>query len=178
MSVKMYNLSGLPDEPLRSLLVQAKRAAGCGGSVVVKVTRGGRRVTSHATSAGWIKRWFLSSRRTTKAGNIREGLVRTSGGYVVLQPHRWDDTLTAAERLFEIAIHEFYHVSEYQRGGKFRLKWSEPNYGGRRPAWEKRPEEIRAVNATDEALDRLRRRRAYPQESVIELALQMEAAWR
>ena len=36
VSVKLYNLSGLPDEPMRSILVRAKRLAGCGGDEVAK----------------------------------------------------------------------------------------------------------------------------------------------
>lgn len=178
MSIKLYNFSGLPDEPLRSLLTKAQRAVGCGGSVIVKVTRGGYRVRSRAISATWVKRWFLSTRRSTKGGEYRRGTVQTSGGYVILQPYRSSDALASAERLFETAIHEFAHVKDFQRGGRWVIDWSSPGTGGRRPSWEKRPEEIRAVNATDEALDRLRRRKAYPQDAVIELAVQMEATWK
>jgi hypothetical protein len=178
MSVKLYNLSGLPDEPLRSLLVKAKRAARCGGSVIVKVTRGGRRVTSHAKSANFVYQWFLLTRRRTKKDyELKERRVQTSGGYIVMQPYR-GEPLASAERFFETAIHEFHHVKEFQEGGKFRHKWSFTDGNGRRPVWEKRPEEIRAVNATDEALGRLRRRKEYPEDAVIALALQMEAKWK
>lgn len=178
MSVKLYNLSGLPDQPMRTLLTDAMRLAGATGSVVVKVTRGGARVTSYAKSAAFVYKHFLGARVCTKRGNVRRGKVATRGGYVVMQPHVRHDPLWAAVDFFETAVHEFAHVHDFQHGGRSALAWSRANSAGRRPRWAKRPEEIRAVNMTDDALARLSKqpaRKAHIDEAIIELALQLEA---
>lgn len=194
MPVKLYNLSGLPDDPLRTLLGRAKRLAGCGGNVTVKVTRGGYRVTSSADQCDWVACFYLASRKYTQSSGhskLKAGRVRTDGGCVELQPYHppawalrhpgWSsnlkDPIEWARKLFETAIHEFYHIREFQEGGKLFKPWSKRGPGGRRPIHGTRPEEIRAVNATDDALDKIRRNRAEIDDLLIGLAIQMEERW-
>lgn len=177
--VKLYNLSGLPDDPLYFLLLEAQQLAGATGSVVVKVTRGGYRVRSYASSACAVRKSFLSARQCVRGTDrLRKGWIKTSGGYVVMQPHRSSDPLTDAQRFFETAIHEFAHVYDFQHGGKFALAWSKAGDSGRRPDWAKRPEELRAINRTDDALARLEKqseRKGRITDSIIAMAIQMEA---
>ena len=190
MSVKLYNLSTLPDEPMRRLLTRAKLLAGCGGDVVVKVTRGGYSGKASAHRCDWVAKWSLCHRRETKAGDYKEGRISTDGGYIVIAPCHaptgrktvttgwWSDPLNWAQHFFETAIHEFAHVRDYQVGGRDALPWSSRDLkNGRRPPHDFRPEEIRAINTTDEALDKIRRRRGDIDEMILDLAIQMEAAW-
>ena len=193
MAVKLYNFSGLPDEPLRTLLSRAKRLVDCRGDVVVKVTCGGNRVSSHASRCDWVAKFHLAGRACTKASGrteLRRGKVRTAGGMVTLRPYHppafalrnpgWHsdlkDPIEWAKRLFETAMHEFHHIREFQERLLFQ-EWSTRNRGGKLPAWRYRPEEIRAMNATDEALEKLRRSQAKHDELILELAIQMEARW-
>ncbi len=180
--IKLYNLSKLPEEPLRSLLATAMRLAGAKGDVVVKVTRGGYRRASYAKSAAFVYKWFLSHRQHTKASDredLKRGKVSTDGGYVVMQPHTWGDALDCATSFLETAIHEFAHVYDYQhpvQDGTV-VGWSSQNRAGRRPKHGARPEEIRAINRTDDALAKLKRQKARwarVQEEMIALALQMD----
>jgi len=178
--VKLYNNSGLPDEPMRSLLLDAQRLAGATGSVVVKVTRGGYWGRSHAKAACAVRRFALETRQRGKNGRLKMGWVKTDGGYVVMQPYRCHDRLDSAKRFFETAIHEFAHIYDFQHGGRFSFAWSSRGDAGRLPKWKQRPKEIRAVNRTDDALSHLDKqpeRRQRIEEDIINLAVQMEAAW-
>lgn len=189
MSVKLYNLSNLPDEPLRSIITAAKLCAGAQGDVVVKVTRGGRRTRSYAQSCRSVYRWALSRRSTTKTNEYRQRAVLTDGGWIVLQPlwcYRYNtvpdgllsctaiDGLATAQRLFETAIHEFAHIIQFQTRS---VRFATRGESGRRPAWGKRPEEIDAINRTDDALSRLKRRPERKREIdnwIIDLGIQIE----
>lgn len=178
MAVKLYNQSGLPDEPMRSLLLDAQRLAGAKGSVVVKVTRGGRTTTCYAKSCRWVSKWFLAGRSNhRKDGKLLQGSILTDGGYVHMQPRHLGDSIEAARYFFETAIHEFAHIRDFQQGGRYAMAWSRADAGGRRPKWAKRPEEIRAVNRTDEALELLAKqpeRRIRIDDAIIGLAIQIE----
>jgi len=182
MSVKLYNFSGLPDEPLRSLLTAAQRLAGARGAVVVKVTRGGYRARSHASRAWWVSRSFLSRRAYTKASRktlywkLKRGHVNTAGGYVVLAPQHMADKLEMALQIFQTAIHEFGHVRDFQS----RSPRPEEIFGWRGVPWQARPIEIFAEDVKDEALTKLarqRERKARLDDLIIDLALQLEDRW-
>lgn len=121
---------------------------------------------------------------------LRKGHIRTAGGVVYLQPYhppsyalrnpgwssRVKDPLEWAKRLFETAVHEFHHIREFQERRPDQL-WSKRGDGGKRPVWRYRPEELRAMDATDAALSKVRRSQAAHDEMILELAIQMEARW-
>lgn len=175
--IKLYNLSRLSDASLRPLLLSAQQLAGCHGSVVVKITRGGYRVTSHAAKCDYVQRWFLSSRQYCRGEQwhrLKRGWIATNGGYVVMQPRRSSDPLADAERFFETAIHEFAHIADFQRSGVTAMPWSKRSLGGRRPCWERRPEEIRAQNVTDAALAKIATHRVAINDLILSLAVEME----
>lgn len=186
MAVKLYNLSPYPDATLLPVLTSAMRLAGAKGQVVVKVTRGGSRVGSHAHSCAFVYEWFLRGRGGRKAdGKLKMRPIATCGGYVVMQPlevrRYWNeripcdsvptgfalrsqsapDGLAMARRFFETAVHEFAHIVQFQ--SRTFLTGSPAKFAqrsessGRRSAWSQRPEEIDAVNRTDAALEKLRK---------------------
>lgn len=136
--VKLYNFSRLPDEELRACLEHAAVQAGCDGPIVVKVTRGGRRVRSCAHRCVSVAKWFLSARARTKRGEYKEGWVPTNGGYVVLQPLHRTDPLDYAEHLYGTALHELAHVADMQQRKPFSQYQRQ---------WANRPHERRAITA-------------------------------
>lgn len=172
--IKLYNFSGLPDEPLRSIILAAQRAAQCKGSVVVKVTRGGYHVRSHAKRSGLVAKWFLSSRAYTKASErceLKKGYISTDGGYVILQPLTSCDPLKTATRLFETAIHEFVHIKDMQESAEFRYR---DRATGKSLQWEDRPHERRTCVGTTAALTRIQKRREQLNDMLIDLGVQIE----
>jgi hypothetical protein len=197
MSVKLFNLSKLPDEPMRSLLTAAKLAVGATGDVVVRVTKGGRQVNSSAQRANFVYQWALSARHRKKNGDYKMRRIQTSGGFIEMQPriHRryWNvrvpfedsptgfasksmsavDGLASAEDFFKTAVHEFSHIVQFQSGFRnFAVA-----HNGRRTKWRMRPEEIDAVNKTDAALQRLDRRadrRRQVDAWIIDFGIQIE----
>jgi hypothetical protein len=70
------------------------------------------------------------------------------------EPGREYDEQALAQSFFEVAMHEWYHVRDYQRGGRWAMPFARHRASGRRPLHDRRPEELRAINAVDEALDR------------------------
>lgn len=178
MSVKLYNSSGLADEPIRQLLLEAKLLAGAKGGVVVKVTRPVRREPSEAKRAGWVRESWLKSKRNWREHTGRR--IRTAGGYVIMRPHMFRhpgyDCLKLAEEFFQTAVHEFAHIVQFQTG---RFHDGEAARFAYKMEWKRRPHELDAINRTDAALERLGKqaqRKARIDELVIELAIQMEAA--
>ena len=53
-----------------------------------------------------------------------------------------------ADKLYRLALHEWTHIAELQEPG-LHLPLA-----GRRVRWKHRPEEIRAMNATNEAIEK------------------------
>ena len=177
MGIKLYNKSGIPDAVLKPLLMEAKRAARCGGSVVVKATRGGSRCASEACSYSHVSRYSLTGKRTRLGNGLwKRQWVATDGGAVYLRPRYCTDPVAMAERLFVTAIHEFHHIREFQEN-KHDVPWSRVK-NGRRPNWEDRPEEVRAMMGATDAMARIRKspaRLARVEEAILKVALALEA---
>ena len=145
--MKLYNRTRCPDSILKPLLSAAGRAVGARtGGVVVKVTQArtwgcsGQAWDWTAVRRGWLtgnrnhQRWIETDRGAIL---IRLPLVRPT-----------HDPLERAERVYRVALHEWQHVKDYQRGRR-------DNYSSRRrPRWRDRPCERRAMAATSDALER------------------------
>jgi hypothetical protein len=151
-AMKLYNKTKIPDSVLYPLLVSAGRAVGAKTNVVVKVTQGRRAwVSGHAKSACFVYSWHLNRRRIKRGCGGRR--IATNGGYFQISvPYvpMGQDALTLAESFFRVALHEWVHIRDFQHGGSWRLPWSSGR-NGRRPKHDKRPEELRAINAVDDA---------------------------
>jgi len=167
MLIRLFNKSGLADEAVLPVLQDAARLIGVRGPVAVKVTRGGFLVRSSA-HAGWPYRWHMD-RHCPK--EKRMAMVDTTGGWIEMQPRHSLDPLRMAGEFFETALHEFAHVLDFQTGF---LPWSRRGPSGRRPAWQNRPEEIRAENAKDAALEKIKKNRLRIDDHILTLAVEIE----
>jgi len=152
--VKLYNKTKLSDSVLEPLLVAAGRAVGAKTSgVVVKVTQGRNAgVSGMAQSASFVNTWHLkrvskwkSERVSTDSGWFRLTIPWASLGW---------DTLTIAESVFKVAMHEWVHIRDYQAGGCWAMPFASRGQGGRRAKHDSRPEELRAINPVDDAVTR------------------------
>lgn len=209
--IKLYNHSRIADKPLYALLQAAAITAGVRGPVVIKIGRGGRKGDAYAQEAAYVESWFLAYRSHKKDGYLKDKLVATNHGYVVMSPRlsrqawnpakqRWIqvgswngvvsvdgqectkivDGLSVAEDLWTTALHEFAHIYEFQTG---KCKWSQPGITSkRRPRWQDRPEEqraMKAVKAANRVLDRKSqaKRRAKIDELKLTLAIHIEEVY-
>jgi hypothetical protein len=145
--MKLYNKSSLSDAALEPLLVAAGRCAHAKTSgVVVKVTHGrSASISGMAHSASFVYAWHL-----WRGGGRRR--VDTHGGWFSIVMPRSGDSLAIAELFFKTAIHEWAHIRDYQAGGRWAMPWASKGPGGRRARHDSRPEELRAINAVDDAL--------------------------
>jgi hypothetical protein len=139
---------------------------------VVKVTQGRNRgVSGIAYQCYEVYNWHLF-----RGGSHTKG-VKTDGGYFQLtipKPTPGWDFLGLAEQVFKVAMHEWVHIRDYQKGGRWAMPFSSKGAGGRRPLHDRRPEELRAINAVDAAVERGAVRRN--QDAIIALAVEMERA--
>jgi hypothetical protein len=69
-------------------------------------------------------------------------------------------------------MHEWLHIRDDQHGGRWAMPFASAGRSGRRPLHDRRPGELRAINAVDEALDHGSVERN--QDAIIVLALEME----
>ncbi len=67
-------------------------------------------------------------------------------------------------------MHEWKHIADYQAGGRWAMPFASQGSGGRRVRHDSRPEELRAINAVDDALARGAVLRY--QEAIIALAIE------
>ena len=146
--IKLYNFSPFSDEVLVPVLNLAKSSLPCHGNVIVKVTRGGWYVHSMARPCDYVSKAILSKTKKTKSGKNRKGWVNTDGGYVILSPGYYEDSLLMATEFFKVAVHEFAHVRDFQRKEKFT---------GYNKRWKNRPHERRAIHATDDTMEKVRK---------------------
>lgn len=163
--VKLYNNSKLPDAALRAVLSDALRFSGAKGDVVTIVGRGRT-----------VKGWGGYATRCSTWARVRGRVVNTNGGFVHIATKLSGDPLRCAETFFDIAIHEFAHVKDYQLDPfRTNLTWQK-NAGSRKHS--ALPQEVRADNAVWEAHETLKRdkaRRARVEENILALAIAMEA---
>ncbi len=150
--MKIYNKTKLPDSVLEPLLVAAGRAVGAKTSgVVVKVTQGRNAgVSGMAQSASFVNTWHLkrvskwkSERVSTDHGWFRITIPWSRPGW---------DSLAVAQSFFQVAMHEWKHIADYQAGGRWAMPFASQGSGGRRARHDSRPEELRAINAVDDAV--------------------------
>jgi hypothetical protein len=174
MPIKLYNKSKWPEVLTRRLLTQAGRRAGANvNGVVVKVTQGhrfwGGMVGSEAKRATYVYEWHLRGKpfKTQRSNHKRVTgrLISTNGGYIHLvmpgQLTEWElektdwaeHTQSRATLLFRLAVHEWAHIRDLQAATL--PEFSRRPAHGRRPNWADRPEEIRAEDCTDEAMENL-----------------------
>jgi len=114
----------------------------------VKVTQGrGCSVSGMAHSATFVNTWHLK-----RVSKWKSEPVNTHGGWFSIVMPRSGDSLLVAQTFFEVAIHEWKHIADYQAGGPWRMPWASRGSGGRRARHDRRPEELRAINAVDDAL--------------------------
>jgi hypothetical protein len=169
--MKLFNKSKLSDIVLEPLLTAAGRAVGARTTgVVVKVTQGcNRGVSGIAYQCYEVYKWHL-----WKGGSRKKG-IKTDGGYFQLtipRPAKGWDCLGLAQQVFEVAAHEWVHIRDYQHGGRWAMPFASRGNGGRRSIHDRRPEELRAINTVDEALNRGAVERN--QDLIINLAIAME----
>ncbi len=170
--MKLYNKTKLPDAVLERLLIAAGRAVGARtGNVVVKVTQGRNAgVSGMAHHATFVNTWHLKQVSKWKSEN-----VRTDGEWfkVTMPWFRpgWD-SLAVAQTFFEVAMHEWVHIRDYQAGGRWSMPWASRGTGGRRARHDSRPEELRAINAVDDAIAKGAVQRH--QDLIISLAVEHE----
>ncbi len=70
-------------------------------------------------------------------------------------------------------MHEWKHIADYQAGGRWVMPWASPGMSGRRARHDSRPEELRAINAVDDAIAKGAVQRH--QDLIIALAIEHEA---
>ena len=145
--MKLYNRTDCPDDVLAPMLKRAARAIGARhGKVVVIVTQNrSKRITGECLACAWV--------RASRPG-WRGPKIATDGGYMHLRlPEAGpDDPVRTAERLWEVMLHEWGHIRDFQHGGSWSMAWSRKGSSGRRPRWADRPEEIRANAMCHDAL--------------------------
>jgi len=178
MSVKLYNKTKLPEEPLKSLLREAKKLARATGGVVTKITNGSQRSN---TSSGVAQRmnlvydWHLRNKSKNKDGKRKKNLIRTRGGMITVAPpvsyfrrmkkriEQRPDWYTPEEILkqarfaalctFRTMIHEYAHIWQFQNPYEVHQTTREGKL--RRKDWQYRDEEVHAQEVVTEAMIKL-----------------------
>lgn|GEM_PF-6261369 len=181
--MKLYNRTTIPTEVLEAIIVQAGRNVGARTSgVVAKVTRGRSYcVSGVAKKCTHIRHWFLMGKSCPKSPEAQRTARwgRTDGGYFTMTVGRIEATAglyhgtKLAEEVYETALHEWAHIADYQSPlyGTPALAWSKPGASGRRCAWKRRPEEIRAQDAVYKAKEKARKRLVKkPEAALLQLA--------
>jgi hypothetical protein len=165
--MKLLNNTPIANDVLNNVLIKAGRAIGAKTTnVVVQANQGRGWCGGRAYNASAV-RWSNNNKRK----NIRK--VSCEGAFkITLSLSR--PPLETAQDFYNTARHEFGHVRDYQKGGAFSLSWS-ISRNGRRPAHNKRPEEIRAEDYIYESDKKKRDEFSnYAYEVVLSLAIVLE----
>jgi len=159
--MKLHNRTKVPDELLEPLLAAAARAVGARyAKVPIKVTQG-HNCGSHgeACKVLWVKLWVLNGKSAFNKRWDRE--IICDGGYLSIvitnYRHPWVREHAGPYTLdiFELMIHEFAHIKDFQTGRSRDLnRRSYCKSGTRKLPWIRRPIEISAINQTNDALTR------------------------
>lgn len=160
------NQTRIPDDVLIPLLKAAARAVGLGnmGGVVVRIASGRNRarIRSHG-DAGDLPRDCkrVTDLKLLLGCNAQYGAHRTCFVRLIL-PSPWTCSPrvlmeSIGESVYNTAVHEFYHALEHVTPSCDALpaSWN----GHRRRRWADRPEERRANQAVEYALERERQGR-------------------
>lgn len=177
--MKLYNKTRIPDAVLEPILLQAGRSVGARtANVVVIITQNRRPVISGTAyeCAGVSERKL---RRVSRATYVCS-TITTDGGFFYLRLPKvmpgygiWSDPLHLAETVLKIAAHEWAHVQDYQAGGRAKFAYARRTPSGRRERHDSRPEELRATNAADDAVQKGLIRNH--QDNIINLAIALKA---
>jgi len=189
--MKLYNHSVLSDEVLKPIIKMAGMRAGARTSnVAVKVTgrKNARSIHGRAFNCDWVNEgillgklsrerfsygdYFGQSRKILKGKLKKYKYVTVDGGYfhIILGIFcHWMDEIDIAKYIFDVCVHEWKHIADFQSGEEF--KFYDDNYR-KKIKWEKRPQEIRAVNKTDEV--RKKAKDWKYQEAILNLAVEIE----
>lgn len=152
-TLKLYNRTTLSDGVVRAVLTKAGRAVGARTSRVVVEVNQGRTFTCSGIA-------YQGARVKIPVRRGKWRWIDTAGGcfQITMPAVRLNldgkgagDPLEMAEIFFKTARHEWAHIEEFQRGGRWTLTCSTKNPGGRRPEWRDRPEEQRAIAACEDA---------------------------
>jgi len=161
--MKIYNHTRIPTALLEPLLSEAAKAIGARFSrVPVRVTWSSRGAYGRQLDADAIRSNSLARKPRTKEGIYRKVWVKVDGGYLFIRIGKKGDPLERAEKAFQIALHEWAHIRDRQRGERFG------NYNRR---WANRPHERRAECQMRETLER--GLSAEAQEAILNLAVWM-----
>ena len=185
MIVKLYNKTTIPDSILKLLLIEAGKIAQARTSNVVVIVNPARHW--HSCSRGMahkcfaVARWALETRHYTKSSKrtkLVDGYVSTDGGYFTITlPLVYNsainvtpkccsqhEPLNRAGRFFEVAVHEWSHIRQYQTGYHFDRSLRAKRH-------DNRPWEREANKSMNKALDSLPDAR---QGAILALGLELE----
>ena len=147
--MKLLNRTKVPDDLLTKILVSAGKAVGARTSgVVVQVnpSRNGA-IRGVARECIWVRWGNIKNKR--RKMNTDEGAFKIT---LPVWVHSSDNILSRIQSWFQVAMHEWGHIRDYQHGGRSRLDFSDNRRGSkRRPKHDERPEEIRANEYQEEA---------------------------
>jgi len=172
--MKLYNNTAIPDDLLEFIIKEAAKAIKPRvrhGNVVVKVNRAGERCSGFAERCDYVAKSWLSPRRYK--GDHRR--VKTDKGLIVLRvpkagdpilwdSHLWREPLHIASKFFDLCLHEWGHILDFQKGERF---------GDYNRRWANRPHERRAECYMEEARERGLSQSA--QTSILDLAVHLES---
>jgi len=173
MAIKLYNKTRCPDKILRAIVTAAGQRIGCDTNIVVKVTQGQCLGGSGRALHGFPYLWHLTRKR--QKDSARDRVVSTRGGWIELVlpgTHPAWDVLLQAEKWYELCLHEWGHVKDFQTDFMPGREWSRRGESGRRPNWEDRPEEKRACMYAARGQERARSKTA--DEAILALASWLE----
>lgn len=153
--MKIINQTAFKADELTTLLKTAAQTAGAKfkyiGTVKVNTSKRG------FSGTAWCRGRKINNKPASPFGDV-----------VLRIPVRMTiDALSFAEQLYKLAVHEFTHCADYQKG----LYFTSGAKTGRRPAWANRPEERRAMAAEREAMQIMP---ADVQDTLIQFAMALD----
>jgi len=165
--MKLFNQTKISDEVLHPIIVRAGQAMKARTKKVVVIVRQGRYWCTHGevNPAIWVYREHCQGKHWRKLPSEKLHKECTDGGYMILRlPNRCnfkDDYISLAQDFYKTTLHEWKHVEDLQYNknqrinGKEKRPWKHYENGGKRQiAWGKRPQEIRAIDATDQVMEK------------------------
>lgn len=154
--MKLYNHTKLPDKALENLLTRAGRVVGARTSKVPIVVT----ATQYRGSSG---RAYQGTAWKSPSFRNKMRWIDTDGGFFKITVRTIGDALFSAQDFYECALHEWSHIAAFQKG-TFR-------YYKKHSRWANRPCELKAIDATDDALKRVKNRH---DDVILNLAIEIE----